>query len=520
MRFCKSLLMSFVLLVAATGLCRAAESFHGLNLEVKEFRLDNGMQFLVVERNATPQIACRLAIRAGSALEDRGKTGIAHMLEHMMFKGTNNFGTLDPQKDKELQDRIEAAYEAILAEEQERHPDRTLIKSKRAEMDRLRLQVQEIYAPQAFSSQLGRNGAVGVNAFTSKDQTQYMASVPSDMIEQWFSIVSEQLFEPSWREFYVEKEVVQREWAFRYINNPGGAAWLDLHATAYSAHPYHNPTIGWKSDMEKYSTQAAVDFHRKYYNPSNAVCVLVGDLTLERARKLAQTYFKRYPGGKRAPEGVTREPLQQGPRKSVRFLKGARTPVLRIGFHGAPMGERDFYALDALTMVLSHGRSARLTRDIVNRGLGVEAWAYNPDNRYAGMVILGGTPNDPVALKNSVLSESERRGIYLKACEELEERLLAQVEQFKTDLISERELRRIKKLNHRDFLDGIREIPQGGKSDQCLCDSRRHPRPTAGAVCGSPVPERGGCQKSGQTGGPPQPLPLPNACGLEASPVL
>ena len=130
---------------------------------------------------------------------------------------------------------------------------------------------------------------------------------------------------------------------------------------------------------------------------------------------------------------------------------------MRIGFHGAPMGERDFYALDALTMVLSHGRSARLTRDIVNRGLGVEAWAYNPDNRYAGMVILGGTPNDPVALKNSVLSESERRGIYLKACEELEERLLAQVEQFKTDLISERELRRIKKLNHRDFLDGIRE---------------------------------------------------------------
>ena len=160
-------------------------------------------------------------------------------------------------------------------------------------MDKLRLEVQEIFIPQAFSSQLGRNGAVGINAFTSKDQTQYIASVPSDMIEQWFSILSEQLFEPSWREFYVEKEVVQREWAFRYINNPQGAAWLDLNATAYTAHPYRNPTIGWKTDMERYNTRDAMDFHKKYYNPTNAICVLVGDVKVEDARKLAEIYFSR-----------------------------------------------------------------------------------------------------------------------------------------------------------------------------------------------------------------------------------
>ena len=457
MRVFKFLLMSLFLLVAATGLSRAAESFHGLNLEVKEFTLDNGMHFLVVERTATPQIACRLAIRAGSALEDRGKTGIAHMLEHMMFKGTSNFGTLDAAKDKELQDRIEDAYQVILAEEQKRQPDQALIETKRAEMDNLRLEVQKIYVPQSFSSQLGRNGAVGVNAFTSRDQTQYMASMPSDMIEQWFSIVSEQIFEPSWREFYVEKEIVQREWAFRYINNPDGAAWLDLNTAAYIAHSYHNPTIGWKSDMKKFNTKDAIAFHKKYYNPSNAVCVLVGDITVERARELARTYIGRYPAGERAPEAITREPLQEGPRKSVRYLKGARTPLLRIGFHTVRMGTRDFYALDALTMVLSQGRSARLTRDIVNNGLAVDAWAYNPDNRYAGMLILGGTPNDPDALKDSALSETERRRAYLRACEELEERLLAQVVRFKSDLVSERELKRIKKLNHLDFLEKMRK---------------------------------------------------------------
>ena len=323
-------------------------------------------------------------------------------------------------------------------------------------MDDLRGKVQKIYEPQVFSSQLGRNGAVGINAFTSKDQTQYLASVPSDMLEQWFSIISEQIFEPAWREFYVEKEVVQREWAFRYINNPNGAAWLDLNAAAYSAHPYRNPTIGWKSDMEKFNTRDAIKFHKNFYNPANAVCVLVGDITLERARQLAETYFKRYPAGQRAPETVTREPQQHGPRHNIRYLKGARTPLIRIGFHSARMGTKDFYALDAMTMILSRGRSARLTQNIIYKGLAQGAWAYNPDNRYAGMIILGGSPNEPAALKGEAGSEEEKRLAYLEACRKLEELLLAEMEKMKTELVTDRELQRIKKLNQRDFIDRMR----------------------------------------------------------------
>ncbi len=456
MRFVKNFIFGIFLLLAAGGMCLAEDPTQDIKLSVKEFTLKNGMLFLIVERPTAPQVACRVAIRAGSALEQTGKSGIAHLLEHMMFKGTKNFGTLDVKKDQELQEKIEAAYQVVLAEERKRKPDQMLIKTKLAEMDSLRREVQKIYVPQAFSSQLGRNGAVGVNAFTSKDQTQYMASVPSDMLEQWFSIVSEQLFEPSWREFYVEKEVVQREWAFRYINNPQGAAWLDLNTTAYIAHPYRNPTIGWKADMEKYNTTDAMEFHAKYYNPTNAVCVLVGDVTVEEARRLAKIYFSRYPAGKRAPEQVTREPLQQGPRENVRFLKGARTPLVRIGFHTASMGMEDFYALDAMTMILSHGRSARMTQNIVNKGRAIQAWAYNPDNRYAGMVALGGSPNEPDELKDKNLTVEEKRHAYIKACEGLEEILLAEVGKMKTELVSRRELERIKKLNQRDFLDRMR----------------------------------------------------------------
>ena len=445
-----------VLLILSAMLSSAASPADDINIDVKEFQLDNGMLFLVVERHATPQVAVRMAIRAGSAHEESGKTGIAHLLEHMMFKGTKNFGTLDVERDRELQEKIEAAYQAVLKEQGKRRPDREFIRAKKTEMDALRSEVQKIYIPQAFSAQLGKNGAVGVNAFTTTDQTQYIASVPSDMLEQWFSIASEQIFEPSWREFYVEKEVVQREWAFRYVNNPNGAAWLDLNATAYTAHPYRNPTIGWKSDMEKFNTTDAIEFHRKHYNPSNAVCVLVGDLTLSEARQLANTYFARYPAGERTAEIVTEEPEQQGARESIRYLKGARTPLVRIGFHGARMGTNDFYALDAMTMILSQGRSARITRNIVNRGLAVEAWAYNPDNRYGGMVVLGGSPTEPDALKNRNLSDLEKRKAYLDACRELKQLLMTEARRLQSEPVTDQELQIIRKLNERDFLERMR----------------------------------------------------------------
>jgi len=456
MKRTKALFFILILFCFFSSTCLGQESIEALKLEIKSFTLDNGLLFLVVERHTSPQVACRVAIRAGSALEETGKTGIAHLLEHMMFKGTKNYGTLNPLKDQELQEKIETAYQVILAEKQKRDPDQKLIQEKTKEMEQLRLEVQQIFVPEAFSSQVERNGAVGVNAYTSKDQTQYMMEIPADMLEQWFSIVSEQLFEPAWREFYVEKEVVKREWAFRYINSPRGAAWLDLYATAFQAHPYKNPTIGWRSDMDFYNTRDAISFHQSNYNPTNAVCVLVGDLTLERAKELAKIYFLRYPGGKRAIEEVTSEPQQEGPRKSIRYFKGARTPLLMIGYHGAKMGSDDFYALDAMTMILSHGLSSRIKQHIINQGLSVEAWAGNPDNRYGSLVIFAGSPNEPEGLQGQSISEEEKRKAYQSACEKLEQLLLIEIDRFKHEPVTDRELSKIKKLMQREFLDRIR----------------------------------------------------------------
>ena len=131
MRYALVLSLACCLVFAATA-PNAADDLLQPKIDVQQFQLENGMLFLVVNRPATPQVAARLAIRAGSAFESNGKTGIAHLLEHMLFKGTKNFGTLDYQKDKELQERIESAYQQIRREQQKRQPDQELIREKRA----------------------------------------------------------------------------------------------------------------------------------------------------------------------------------------------------------------------------------------------------------------------------------------------------------------------------------------------------------------------------------------------------
>jgi predicted Zn-dependent peptidase len=459
MRRFKNLYLIFLLCLALAVpalAALAADPAKDLNIDVKKFKLKNGMLFLVVERHTTPQVACNLAIRAGAALDQAGKTGIAHMLEHMLFKGTKNFGTLDHVQDQELQEKIEAAYQAVLEEQDKRTPNQETINARLAEMRKWRQEVQSLFIPQALSTQMGRNGAVNINAHTDHDQTWYTMSVPSDMMEQWFSMVSEQIFEPAFREFYVEKEVVQREREFRYEGNPAAMAQLDLYTLAFTAHPYRNPVIGWQADIARFSTWDAIAFYKKYYNPNNAVCVLVGDVTLEKAKELAEIYFGRYIKGDFAPERVTAEPKQEGPRRSIRLLKGARQPLVRIGFHTPALGTKEFYALDLLQMLLSYGRSARLNQELLNKGLAQEAWAYNPDARYAGLFMLGGSPREPIELQKPDLTPEQKYAIYLKACEELEGLLLKETERLKTESVSERELQRIKKLNYRDILEQAR----------------------------------------------------------------
>ena len=441
-------LIVILLVIPSTAICYQKYDF---NLPVQEFRLKNGMMFLVLERHTTPQVACRLVIRAGSALEDTGKTGLAHLIEHMMFKGTKNFGSIDFKRQLQLEGRLNDIFVKIKEERGRRNPDTKKIEQLKKEAQEFRNSIKKLYIPQVFSSQLAKNGAVNINAFTTKDQTQYFMSIPSDMLEQWFSIVSEQIFEPAWWDFFTEKEVVKREWAFRYVNSPISYSWLQLYSLAYMAHPYRNPTIGWKSDIDGLSPGDAKDFHRRYYCPENTVVVLVGDVNVDNVKRLAEIYFERYPPGKRTSESVTEEPPQKGERRAIRYLRGAKTPVLQMGFHGPKMGTDDFYAMDVLTMILDYGRSARLYQNIINKGLATNVWASNPDNRYGTLIMLGGIPEEPRGAGKTTTKED-----YINACKRLENLLLDEINSIKEKGVSEKELKRVKMLARMDFIESLK----------------------------------------------------------------
>ncbi len=416
-------------------------------IDVKEFRLKNGMLFLVVERDHLPQVSFRLAIRAGSCHEDIGCSGIAHMVEHMLFKGTKNFGNSDPQRALKIQNEIEGIYEEILRLQSSRNPDKRRIREDRERFLSLLSKSRSLYIPNVFSSQLSKNGAVRVNAYTTKDMTIYMASLPSDMLEQWFSIVSEQIFEPAWWQFFVEKEVVEREWEFRYLNSPESVSMLELFSLAFRAHPYGRPVIGWIGDIRRFSLRDAKRFHSKYYNPTNSVCVIVGDVNISEVKRLASIYFERYPKGETTLEWVTPEPVKNGTISATIFMKGIRRALVRVGFRGPKMGTSDFYAMDIISTLLSGGRSSRFTKNIINKGLAVNAWAANPDNRYGALFILGGSPGYG--------KERPSREEYIKGCKRLEEILISEAERLKEETVSERELEKAKTLIKRDIIEQL-----------------------------------------------------------------
>lgn len=449
MRIIRSMALCLAAALVAAGFCNTvfANATATVKVSVESFTLPNGMLFLVVNRPDLPQVACRLTIRAGSTFESAGNTGIAHMLEHMLFKGTKNFGTTDLKRDLELQKMIEAAYQSILSEQNKTAPNQAKIEQAQAQMAELREQARNIFVPNVVFTQLGKNGAININAMTSYDFTMYTSDVPADMLEQWFSLMSEQIFEPVWREFYVEKDVVLREWAYRSANDPGSLAMFNFKAAAYQASPYKNPVIGWLSDIERFSTMAAIAFHSKYYSPNNAICVLVGDVDVKEAQRLANIYFKRYPKGEDVAAYVTREPKQLGLRTVTAELAGAKTPLVFIGFHGPELGSADFYALDLLSMVLSNGQSSRFNQNLINTGLMTGASAFNPDSRFATNFMMVGVP----ALKSANGDYD-----YAALCQEAQNLLLNEIAEVIANGITEKELARAQTMARRQFIDTLR----------------------------------------------------------------
>ena len=277
---------------ALTVICRA-QDLASFEKRTTVKVLPNGLTVVVVERPEAPVFSFFTHVDVGSDREYPGITGLAHMFEHMAFKGTDQIGTTEYAKEKPALDKVEQAYQAYLRErEKPVGGDEKKVAELQAAWQQAMKEAQKYVKENQFGQIVEENGGVGLNAFTSNEETAYHYSFPSNRVELWAYLDSERFLHPVFREFYKEREVVHEERRMRTESSPFGRLFEQALATAFTAHPYGQPIVGWPSDLESFSATDAAAFYKKNYVPANMVIALVGDLKAAEVMPVIEKYFE------------------------------------------------------------------------------------------------------------------------------------------------------------------------------------------------------------------------------------
>jgi predicted Zn-dependent peptidase len=341
-----------------------AQDLKAFEKKVTQFTLPNGLHFIVVERHDAPVVSFHTYVNAGSVDDPSGATGIAHMFEHMAFKGVETIGSRNWPEEKKALEEVEAAYDRLQAE-RNKGPQKDASKVKGLEI-RLKMAIDAAQAyvdPNAYPRIIEENGGVGLNAGTALDSTEYYYSLPSNRIELWFLLESLRFTQPVYREFYKERDVVMEEYRMRVESSPQGKLMQGYLATAFAAHGYRNPPGGWPSDIMSLRRADAEAFFAKYYAPANINIALVGDVTPAEARRLAELYFGALPA-RPLPEPLrTVEPPQLGPKRVA--IESPSQPLMMIGYKRPSLYDKDDPVFDVISGILSSGRTGKLYKELV-----------------------------------------------------------------------------------------------------------------------------------------------------------
>lgn len=366
--------------------------------KVHSFKLDNGMRFVVMERGDSPVVSFVTFVKVGSVDEVTGHTGIAHILEHMAFKGTKDIGTKDYKKEKGLLKQVDQAYREFLYCKYS-GTDKSRCQSLENRFHKLLTEANSLVIPNEFSKIIEKNGGEDLNAATSTDYTIYHVSLPANKVELWFSLEYDRLTNPVFREFYTEKEVIREERRMRVDTSPMGKLLERFRSICFLAHPYSHPTIGWDSDIRATTISDVKRFYKTYYVPQNITIAIVGDVDFKEIKRLALTYFGHMKKGKNPPIVWTIEPPQDSKRDITVFANAQ--PMYIRGYHVPGYGSKDFLVLEVLETILSGGRSSRLYKDLVLEkrvALSIAAFNGYPGVRYPCIFGIYAIPNKGVSL--------------------------------------------------------------------------------------------------------------------------
>ena len=423
--------------VAAVFIFGWAGSLGAQKVPVVERSLSNGMRLLMVERPDEPTVAGGWVARVGASNERPGITGIAHLFEHMMFKGTPTIGTKDYKKDLEIIAEQERIRDLMRAEEAKMRAmwrrgeiaDLTKLESKTPRWKELEKQFNELITKQReilvkneFDRIYTTAGGTGMNAFTSSDMTAYHITVPANKLELWMWMESERILRPVFREFYAERDVVYEERRMRTESTPLGKFAEAFESLFWESHPYGWPVIGWPSDIPAISKAQADEFYQTYYAPQNITLILVGDFKADAAAQQAERYFGRIPRGKQeAPDVVTLEVKQVAEKRM--FAEADANPQVDIYWHTVAFGHRDSYPLAVLAQVLST-HTGRLYKGLVlGAKVATETFAWNAAQKWAGVFNAGGEAREghtPEEVENGIYAELERLKTELVPANELQ----------------------------------------------------------------------------------------------------
>lgn len=400
-------LLSLIILTPQTSQAQNLQEFEN---KVTEFTLDNGLHFIIIERHDAPVASFYTQVNVGGIDEPVGNTGIAHIFEHLAFKGDHYVGTTDWEAEKKVIDKMDKVYKAWLYESYKPTPDTAFMAKKWAEFQRLQEEAKTYVVNNEFSQIVDRNGGTGMNASTRWDFTDYFYSLPSNKAELWFSLEAGRFMQPTYREFYVEKEVVREERRMRTDSNPFGRLVEEFMATAYAAHPYGRPIVGWNSDITASTIEDAHEFYETYYVPSNITFGIAGDVDPKKMKQFAEEYFGDMRGkGKIAPPVTTIEPEQRGERRVV--LEGNSQPLMMLGYHTVSATHPDYEPLILLGRVLSSGRTSILYKQLIETeqtALQIQNFEGIPGTRYPGLFLSLVVPNAGVdldSLEQSIYAE-------------------------------------------------------------------------------------------------------------------
>lgn len=383
----------------------------GTELPVVRHTLDNGMTFLVLERRQSPTVALVVHYPVGSVNERLGNTGIAHVVEHMLFKGSDEIGTSDRALERPLLEAMDLARDSLVAAMGRPEPDTALTNRLRSRISLLEDRARAHVIPNEFDRILSAEGARGLNATTSHEATRYFVELPANRIELWFALESDRMKNPVFREFFTELDVVREERRMRLETSPGGLLETAFLATAFQVHPYGVPVIGHASDLDALTRRQAVQYFRDYYGARNAVAAIVGDVDADEVARWAEEYFGPVAAGRAAPPVLAREPDQAGERRII--VEYDAEPRLMIGWRTVSGFHEDAPALTMLASVLSGGRTTPLYRRLVaedQSALQVATY-LGPGFRYPRLFTVAAVPKAPhttEAIEAAVYDEVRR----------------------------------------------------------------------------------------------------------------